>query len=96
MKRNPVLVMLASLILATLVFGCNGVMTQDNAKEIAFKKLSWYCQQEHLKTSDFGEPTATKEKDDFSFDYSTHTQPVHSVRIYVTPTGGVELHRLVE
>ena len=84
-----------SLTLA-LVCGCKGALTQNEAEKIAFDKLSWYCQQEHLKLSDFGKSTVTLEKKDFAFDYTSHANPIHSVRIYVTPAGGAELHRLVE
>lgn len=87
---------LSSLALLVLVNGCKSSMTQNEAKKIASDKLAWYCQQEHLGTADFGEPRTSKEKSDYVFDYTSQSKPVHLVRIYVTSSGGTELHRLIE
>jgi hypothetical protein len=94
-KKVFVVIALVALVLGWLWW--SNRVSKDEAATIADKVIAEYCVKERLDKAAFGRPEISSEPSyPYIFDYTNKGKPEHLVRVYVSGSGRVELHRMMD
>lgn len=87
----------AVVLLLFLIGGCAPVLTEDEARSLANQRLRDYAVAEQLDLALFSQPVLSSAPNHpWIFDYTSNTEPRHSIRIYVNSRDTIEIHRMLE